>query len=85
MSIEQRRVTIGFEANGTPITKMLRARNQDEMNEKIVLAFVESGRIREFLPVNQPSLSTSVNVRLEDYANEWLNRKRKLKETIHYS
>lgn len=81
MSIEQRRVTIGFEANGTPITKMLRARNQDEMNEKIVLAFVESGRIREYLPLNQPSLSTSENVRLKDYANEWLNRKRKLKET----
>ena len=81
MSIEQRRVIIGFEANGTPITKMLKARNQDEMNEKIVLTFIESGRIREFLPPLQSSLSTSDNILLGEYANEWLNRKRKLKET----
>lgn len=81
MSIEQRRVIIGFEANGTPITKMLKARNQDEMNEKIVLTFIESGRIREFLPPIQSVLSTSEKVHLGDYANEWLNRKRKIKET----
>ena len=81
MGLEQRRIIIGFENDGTPITKMLKARNQEEMNERIVQAFVESGRIREFLsPINQFT-SASENVRLEDYANNWLNRKRKVKAT----
>ncbi len=67
--------------NGSPILKMLRARNQEEMNEKIVQSFVESGRIRDFLPPCQLLPSTSDNIRLEDYAIEWLNRKRKVKES----
>ena len=81
MGLEQRRIIIGFDAGGTPISRMLKARNQEEMNEKIVQAFVESGRIREFLPPIQSFLSASENIRLEDYANEWLNRKRKVKVT----
>lgn len=81
MGLEQRRITIGYEPNGTPITRMLKARNQDEMNAKIVQSLIESGRIREFLPPIQSVLSTSESIKLEDYANEWLNRKRKVKET----
>lgn len=81
MGQERRRITIGYESNGTPITRMLKANNQDEMNERIVQAFIESGRIRDFLPPIQSFLFGSSSIRLEDYANEWLNRKRKVKET----
>ena len=81
MSLERRRITIGYDVNGTPITKMLKASNQDEMNDRIVLAFIDSGRIRDFLPSSQSFLFSSSNIRLKDYANEWLNRKRKVKET----
>ena len=81
MSQERRRITIGYEPNGTPIIRMLKASNQDEMNDRIVQAFIESGRIRDFLPPIQSFLFSSSSIRLEDYANEWLNRKRKVKET----
>lgn len=81
MSQERRRITIGYESNGTPITRMLKASNQDEMNDRIVQAFIESGRIRDFLPPVQSFLFGSSSIRLEDYAKEWLNRKRKVKET----
>lgn len=80
MSQERRRIIIGYEPNGEPITRMLKAKNQDEMNDKIVQAFIESGRIRDFLPPNQSIPSASENVRLKDYAKVWLNRKRKIKQ-----
>ena len=80
MSLERRRITIGYEPDGTPITRMLKAANQDEMNDRIVQAFIESGRIRDFLPATQ-SLFPASTVLLQDYAKEWLNRKRKVKES----
>ena len=81
MGIEQRRIIIGYETDGTAITKMIRANNQEEMNEKIVQSFVESGRIRDFLPPTLSILINSGNTILKDYAYDWLTRKRKLKET----
>ena len=51
------------------------------MNDRIVQAFIESGRIRDFLPPVQSFFFGSSSIRLEDYAKEWLNRKRKVKET----
>ena len=81
MGLEQRRIVVGYESDGTPIAKMLKARNQEEMNEKIVQSFIESGRIREFLPPMQSILFTSESIYLKDYAKVWLGRKRKVKES----
>lgn len=81
MGFEQRRVIVGYHDNGLPIHKMLSAKNQEEMNIKIVQAFIESGRIRELLPSLQSVLSASEGILLKDYAIQWLQRKRKLKET----
>ena len=81
MGIEQRRIVIGYEDDGTAITRMLRAKSQEEMNDKIVQALIESGRIHEFLPSPLSVVSNGGNAILQDYANDWLNRKRKLKET----
>ena len=82
MGIEQRRIVIGYnKADGTAITRMLRASSQEEMNEKIVQAFVESGRIRDFLSPTSNLYQFQGNITLIDYANDWLMRKRKLKET----
>ena len=82
MSFEQRRVIIGYNQKGEPIYQLLRAKNQEEMNIRIVQAFIDSGRLRDLLPLLQSTSSTSANmISLEDYANDWLSRKRKLKET----
>ena len=82
MGIEQRRIIIGYnDTDGTPITKMLRASSQEEMNEKIVQAFIDSGRIHDFLSPTSTFYQFKGNITLIDYANDWLTRKRKLKET----
>lgn len=81
MGIEQRRVIIGYEADGTAITKILKAKNQDEMNEKIIQAFIESGRIHDYLPSLSLFHPLSGSIILKDYASDWLSRKRKLKTT----
>ena len=82
MGKERRRVIIGYNDDNTPIYKILQANTQDEMNNKIVKAYIESGRIKELLP-NQP-LTESVQSEiplLKSYADEWIKRKRKLKDT----
>ena len=81
MGFEQRRVIVGYQDNGLPIYKMLSAKNQDEMNVKIVQSFIDSGRIYELLPSLQYVPSASNNILLKEYAKQWLQRKRKLKET----
>ena len=81
MGFEQRRVIVGYQDNGLPIYKMLSAKNQDEMNVKIVQSFIDSGRIYELLPSSQYVPSASNNILLKEYAKQWLQRKRKLKET----
>ena len=82
MGIEQRRIIIGYnETDGTAITKMLRASNQEEMNDKIVQAYIESGRIHDYLSPTSSLYQLKGNILLIDYANDWLTRKRKLKET----
>ncbi len=80
MSIETRRIIVSFNEDGTPVYKQLRAYSQDEMNVKIVKAFVESGRIKEILPSLHFESQTEKGIILKDYAFEWLKRKRKLKE-----
>lgn len=81
MSIEQRRIIIGYEEDGTPITRMLKAKNQQEMNDKIIQAVIESGRIYEYLPHFMCNPTPVNHVCLEEYAADWLKRKRKIKET----
>ena len=81
MSIERRKVIISFSEEGNPVFKFLSAKNQDEMNVKIVKAFVESGRILQICPYIQPDSHLERKVLLKEYAMEWLNRKRRLKET----
>ena len=80
MSIEQRKVIVSFNMDGSPIYKNLKAYSQDEMNVKIVKAFVESGRIKEILPSFHFDAQPEKVVLVKEYASEWLNRKRRLKE-----
>lgn len=80
MKKEQRRVIVAHDEDGSPVYRSLKANSQDEMNVKIVKAFIESGRINEYLPAPY-QLPIHMDITLKDYANEWLKRKRKLKKT----
>lgn len=74
---ERRQVIVGWDCDGVPIYKNLRANSQDEMNIKIVQAFIESGRIGNLYG----KTSEKKFPNLKDYSDDWLSRKRKLKET----
>ncbi len=79
MSIETRRIIVSFNDDGTPVYKQLKAFSQDEMNIKIVRAFIESGRIQEILSSCSFPFSEKT-VLLKDYCQEWISRKRRIKE-----
>ena len=49
MAKERRRVIISWNDDGTPVYKQIQGDDQDEVNVKIVQAFIDSGRIWEFL------------------------------------
>ena len=45
MSLYRRRVRIGEHDDGSPIYKRIQAMNEDEANDRIVQAYIDSGRI----------------------------------------
>ena len=49
MSIERRRVQIATNDDGSSIYKQIKASGQNEMNDRIVQTYIESGRIWEFM------------------------------------
>ena len=44
------RIRIGYTEDGEPVIRQLSARSELELGEKVLRAFVQSGRIREFFP-----------------------------------
>ena len=81
MAYERRQVRIATNDDGSPVYKNLRAASHDEMDVKIVQAFIDSGRIWELLPTMTPSTYTASKMTVGEYAAQWLERKRKVKAT----
>lgn len=80
MAKERRRVIISWNDNGTPVYKEIQGKDQDEVNVKIVQAFIDSGRIWELMPKPEtPQEQEEEKVVFRDYAEKWLTRKRKIK------
>ena len=77
MAKEDRRVIICWEDDGTPIYKRVKGFTQDEVNDKIVKTYIESGRIWEFLSKPEEKQTPC----LETYSGQWIDRKRKIKQT----
>lgn len=69
MPTERRRVIVGYNDDGTPIYKHLIAGSVSEMNDRIVAAYISSGRIAEFM--NAQKLSDSVT--FGEYADKWFD------------
>ena len=78
---ERRRVIISWNDDKSPVYRQLRAATTDEMNDRIVKAYIDSGRIWEFMDRPFPAASGPSDVTLKEYSAAWLNRKRKLKQT----
>ncbi len=80
MAKERRRVIIAYNDDGTPVYKQILGNSADDLNQKIVQAYIESGRIYEMMPGLAPiTESAKSDMLLEEYAEKWLARKRKLK------
>lgn len=78
MAYDRIRVNIGNDANGKPVYTKISGNTQDERNDNIVRAYIESGRIFEFLPKsfspsNRMSEATSVPAEhgFREYAENW--------------
>ena len=77
MAYKRTRVFIGFDADGEPVYTQISGSNQNEINDKIVKAYIQSGRIFEFLPSGfSPISSTASPVQpvkhgFREYAEHW--------------
>jgi len=77
MAYNRVRVFIGTDAKGKPIYTQISGSNQNEINDRIVKAYVQSGRIFEFLPDSFSPLSPTVSPEkpvkhsFRDYAEHW--------------
>ena len=84
MAYERTRVLMGLDINDRPVYKQISGRSQDQRNDNIVRAYIESGRIRDFLPeMCSPAPSApACSHPFSEYAQEWYGRfKSHLRET----
>ncbi len=69
MPICRQRVLIGYDDDGKGSYKRIQAQKTDDLNDRIVQAYVDSGRISEF--VNQPYAPKS-KTPFREYAEKWM-------------
>ena len=72
MSIERRRVQIATNDDGSPIYKQIKASGQNEMNDRIVQTYIESGRIWEFME-RQNGDNVHSQETFGEYAKKWMD------------
>ena len=71
------RIRIGYTEDGQPVTRQLWAKSELELGEKVLQAFVQSGRIREFFPqlaAPQQSEQKTAKTKLtnfKEYSDYW--------------
>ena len=77
----RRRVKIGQNDDGSPIYKRIQAMNEDEANDRVVQAYVDSGRIWEFITAEEHKPKVKGETNFKIYAASWMNtyKKGKLK------
>ena len=68
MPIQRQRVIVDYNDDGTPIYKQLQASSANDLNDKIVQSYIESGRIWEFMQGKKPKSKTL----FREYAEKWI-------------
>lgn len=83
MAEQRRKVRTSYNDDGSPKYIWLRAKNDDEMNDKIVMAYVKSGRIKEFLPKDALTETPHDKMLFKPYVESWMQtyKVQKLKPT----
>lgn len=70
------RVLIGHNPNGKPVYTQVSGKTQNDINDAIVRTYIDSGRIKEFLPESAlyvPDDPPVPRTRFGTYAREWFN------------
>ena len=84
---ERPRVFMGLDANGKPIYKQISGKTQDQRNENIVKAFIESGLIWDYMPYPNGTACVAVKqskTPVHDFAWDWFNRYKKGQVSVSY-
>lgn len=76
-TLRRRRIRISQHDNGKPIYKQIQSCGEDEENDRIVQAYIESGRIWEFITTENiiPKHSSQTNFKI--YAIGWMDTYKK--------
>ncbi len=71
--LQRTRVMIGYDDDGYPIYKQIKAQDTDSLNDRIIQSYIDSGRIWDFMPQNnQPKPETKTLFR--PFAEEFRER-----------
>lgn len=88
MALIRRRIVIGYHDDGTEIIKRIQATNENDANDRTVQAYIESGRIWEFLdPHTVKEQQKKTQTQFKAYAQTWMEtfKKPKLKPKTYQS
>lgn len=83
MAKHRQRVMISTNDDGTPVYQWVQGTSLNELNDRIVQVYVQSGRIWEFMQNPQGRQPQKTSVLLKDYVHKWLTtyKMHKLKPT----
>lgn len=73
MPTQRQRVIVDYNDDGTPIYKQIQASSANDLNDRIVQSYIESGRIWEFMQGKKPKSKTL----FREYAEKWIAEKEK--------
>ena len=65
-------VQIATNDDGSPVYKWIQGKGQNEVNDRIVKAYIESGRIWEFLDRSTPE-PPKESITMAEYVDKWMN------------
>lgn len=83
MAKHRQRVMIGTNDDGTPVYQWVQGDSLNELNDRIVQVYVQSGRIWEFMQNPQGRQPQKTSVLLKNYVHKWMTtyKMHKLKPT----
>lgn len=83
MAKRRQRVMISTNDDGTPVYQWVQGDSLNELNDRIVQAYIQSGRIWEFMQNHQVREKKPPAILLKDYVHKWMTtyKQHKLKPT----
>ena len=83
MAKHRQRVMISTSDDGAPVYQWVQGNSLNELNDRIVQIYIQSGRIWEFMPNPFAQGAEKPSVLLKDYVHKWLTtyKQHKLKPT----